>query len=158
MGDAFGVLQDNGRLMDALKHCSNMLSELRTGMLSPKYYYELCKDATERGCVAMVLGLTPWCPRARSLLQDMLIFDELRYLESYLVEEHKRGKRLSDLYELVQYAGNILPRLYLLVTGTYRHKARKRWQELQVAKASPEYFGCPSAPAVWHFSHATLWC
>jgi len=28
--------------MDALKHCSNMLSELRTGMLSPKYYYELC--------------------------------------------------------------------------------------------------------------------
>jgi len=28
--------------MDALKHCSNMLSELRTGLLSPKYYYELC--------------------------------------------------------------------------------------------------------------------
>ena len=33
-----------------------------------------------------------------------------------MIEEHKRGKRLSDLYELVQYAGNILPRLYLLVT------------------------------------------
>jgi len=49
----------------------------------------------------------------------MLIFDELRHLEVYLIAEHKRGKRLSDLYELVQYAGNILPRLYLLVTGTW---------------------------------------
>ena len=39
-----GGTQDNGRLMDALKHCSNMLSELRTGMLSPKYYYELCTE------------------------------------------------------------------------------------------------------------------
>jgi len=34
--------------MDALKHCSNMLSELRTGMLSPKYYYELCTHAVPR--------------------------------------------------------------------------------------------------------------
>jgi len=50
---------------------------------------------------------------------DVHIFDELRHLEAFLIEEHKRGKRLSDLYELVQYAGNILPRLYLLVTGTY---------------------------------------
>ena len=46
-----------------------------------------------------------------------MIFDQLRHLEAFLVEEHKRGKKLSDLYELVQYAGNILPRLYLLVTG-----------------------------------------
>jgi len=29
--------------MDGLKHCSNMLAELRTSLLSPKYYYELCK-------------------------------------------------------------------------------------------------------------------
>ena len=28
--------------MDGLKHASNMLSELRTSMLSPKNYYELC--------------------------------------------------------------------------------------------------------------------
>ena len=68
---------------------------------------------------ALLQGLTlPGRVRSGVALQDMLIFDELRYLESYLVEEHKRGKRLSDLYELVQYAGNILPRLYLLVTGT----------------------------------------
>lgn len=34
--------QDKSKLMDALKHASNMLGELRTSMLSPKSYYELC--------------------------------------------------------------------------------------------------------------------
>jgi hypothetical protein len=28
--------------MEALKHASSMLSELRTTLLSPKSYYELC--------------------------------------------------------------------------------------------------------------------
>ena len=28
--------------MDGLKHASTMLSELRTSLLSPKSYYELC--------------------------------------------------------------------------------------------------------------------
>uniref|UniRef100_A0A8B9HFI4 Vacuolar protein sorting-associated protein 35 n=1 Tax=Astyanax mexicanus TaxID=7994 RepID=A0A8B9HFI4_ASTMX len=32
---------DKNKLMDALKHASNMLGELRTSMLSPKSYYEL---------------------------------------------------------------------------------------------------------------------
>lgn len=34
---------DKSRLMDALKLASTMLSELRTSLLSPKSYYELCK-------------------------------------------------------------------------------------------------------------------
>lgn len=33
---------DQSKLMDALKHASNMISELRTSLLSPKHYYELC--------------------------------------------------------------------------------------------------------------------
>ena len=74
--------------MDALKHASNMLSELRTSLLSPKSYYELY----------------------------MCVNDKLRHLEMYLVEEFKGGRKLADLYELVQYAGNIIPRLYLLIT------------------------------------------
>jgi len=78
---------DNNNLMDALKHASNMICELRTSLLSPKNYYALYIDA----------------------------FDQLRFLESYLLEQ-KHGKRMAELYELVQYAGNILPRLYLLVT------------------------------------------
>lgn len=35
---------DKNRLMDALKSASTMLGELRTSLLSPKSYYELCKQ------------------------------------------------------------------------------------------------------------------
>ena len=74
--------------MEALKHASNMLSELRTSLLSPKSYYELYMSVT----------------------------DQLRHLEMYLLDEFQRGRKMADLYELVQYAGNIIPRLYLLIT------------------------------------------
>jgi len=96
--EAFGVVKnqsfqmkrclDKGKLMDGLKHASNMLSELRTSLLSPKSYYELY----------------------------MAISDELRHLEIYLLDEFSKGRKVADLYELVQYAGNIVPRLYLLIT------------------------------------------
>lgn len=79
---------DKGKLMDGLKHASTMLGELRTSLLSPKSYYELY----------------------------MAISDELRHLELYLVDEFQKGRKVADLYELVQYAGNIVPRLYLLIT------------------------------------------
>ncbi|CDS09286.1 hypothetical protein LRAMOSA10646 [Lichtheimia ramosa] len=80
---------ENNRLMDGLKHCSNMLGELRTSALTPKNYYELY----------------------------MAIFDALRHLSIYLTEAHQSGRHhLADLYELVQYAGNIVPRLYLMIT------------------------------------------
>ncbi|KAG0317521.1 Vacuolar protein sorting-associated protein 35 [Dissophora globulifera] len=80
---------DNNKLMDGLKHCSTMLAELRTSNLTPKSYYELY----------------------------MAIFDALRHVSTYLKEAHQSGRHhLADLYELVQYAGNIVPRLYLMVT------------------------------------------
>jgi len=61
-----------------------MLAELRTSSLSPKQYYELY----------------------------MAVFDALRHLSSYLYDAHVQDKHhLADLYELVQYAGNIVPRL-----------------------------------------------
>lgn len=66
-----------------------MLAELRTSSLSPKQYYELY----------------------------MAVFDALRHLSSYLYDAHVQDKHhLADLYELVQYAGNIVPRLYLMIT------------------------------------------
>jgi vacuolar protein sorting-associated protein 35 len=46
----------------------------------------------------------------------MMVFDELGYLESHFIEEHKKGRKMADLYESVQHAGNIVPRLYLLIT------------------------------------------
>ena len=45
----------------------------------------------------------------------MSVFDALRYLSVHLRENHPVN-HLADLYELVQYAGNIIPRLYLMVT------------------------------------------
>ena len=79
---------DKNKLMDGLKHASNMLGELRTSLLSPKSYYELY----------------------------MAVCDELRHLELYLLDEFQKGRKVADLYELVQYAGNIVPRMYLLIT------------------------------------------
>ncbi|AOA66709.1 Endosomal subunit of membrane-associated retromer complex required for retrograde transport [Komagataella phaffii GS115] len=77
----------NPQFMDALKHASTFLSELRTNKLSPKLYYELY----------------------------VLVFDGLAYLSDFLKESHQTN-HLADLYELVQYAGNIVPRLYLMIT------------------------------------------
>lgn len=47
----------------------------------------------------------------------MSIFDAMRHLTAFLTEGHTSGRHhLADLYELVQYAGNIVPRLYLMIT------------------------------------------
>ena len=67
-----------GKLMDALKHASTFLAELRTSLLSPKQYYELY----------------------------ISVFDALSYLGSYLRENHTTY-HLADIYELVQYAGTL---------------------------------------------------
>ena len=99
-------LETSGKLMDALKcwcvsstfdnstsansngsRSSTLVSELRTGNLGPKQYYELY----------------------------MSVFDALRHLSVYLRDSHPVN-HLADLYELVQYAGNIIPRLYLMIT------------------------------------------
>src|ERR1700753_3422022 len=45
----------------------------------------------------------------------MSVFDALRMLAAHLKDNHPTN-HLADLYELVQYAGNIIPRLYLMVT------------------------------------------
>jgi len=66
---------------------STLVSELRTSTISPKQYYELY----------------------------MSVFDALRHLSVYLRDSHPVN-HLADLYELVQYAGNIVPRLYLMIT------------------------------------------
>ncbi len=44
------------------------------------------------------------------------MFDELRTLEAYFIEEAKGGRKMTTVYEKVQHAGQIIPRLYLLIT------------------------------------------
>uniref|UniRef100_A0A7S1APQ6 Vacuolar protein sorting-associated protein 35 n=1 Tax=Noctiluca scintillans TaxID=2966 RepID=A0A7S1APQ6_NOCSC len=78
---------DSDNLRDALKHSSNMICELRTSLLSPKTYYELY----------------------------MQVFNEMQHLAVFFGDRQRHGRKMSDLYESVQHAGNILPRLYLVV-------------------------------------------
>lgn len=89
----------DGNLLQALKHCSNFLNELRTNQLTPKQYYELY----------------------------IAVFDSLENLSSQLLASYKSKQKkrlatnstatpfLADLYELVQYSGNIIPRLYMMI-------------------------------------------
>ena len=46
----------------------------------------------------------------------MSVFDELTFLENYFLDEHSWGRKMADLYESVQHAAHILPRIYLLIT------------------------------------------
>lgn len=79
---------DNDNLREALKHSSNLICELRTALLSPKNYYEL------------------YCQ----------VFQEMQHLAAFFSDKSRHGRKMIDLYESVQHAGNILPRLYLLAT------------------------------------------
>ncbi|CAK9435404.1 uncharacterized protein LODBEIA_P01310 [Lodderomyces beijingensis] len=111
---------DENKLLPALKHCSNLLNELRANQLTPKQYYEMY----------------------------MMVFDALEILSGYLLSSYnakmkKKSKSddsaangsgsskgspksqkvnnnttsafLADLYEIVQYSGNIIPRLYMMI-------------------------------------------
>ena len=80
---------DNDNIKDVLQHAANMLYELRTGRLTPKHYYNLY----------------------------MAVVDELHTLEDHFVTLNKKGTTMEELYRMVQHAGNVLPRLYLLVTA-----------------------------------------
>lgn len=85
---------DSHNVKEAIRYATSLLAELRTPKLSPRNYYEL------------YMGVT----------------DELRELELYFEEEdHKDrdgtgGRSIVELYEQVQHVGNIIPRLYLLIT------------------------------------------
>lgn len=58
----------------------------------------------------------------------MLVFDQLRHLEMFFREENARGRRMKELYEVVQHAGNIVPRLYLMITvGSVYIKSKARF-------------------------------
>ena len=71
--------------MEALKHAANMIGQLRTGLLTAQNYYQLY----------------------------IATFSHLQYLQTFIMDECEKGENITKLYELVQYAGNILPRLYV---------------------------------------------
>jgi vacuolar protein sorting-associated protein 35 len=104
---------DQGNLREALRYSAAMLGELRTGFLGPQQYYELY----------------------------VAVGDELEALAQFLQEETEAAaaaggggagagaapanaaqraappRSAAELYEAVQHAGNVLPRLYLMVVA-----------------------------------------
>ena len=80
---------ENYNMRQCLKETSIMLLELKTPFLSPKNYYHLFTA----------------------------IFDQMQHIELFFIEDYKRGRDLIDLYDSVQQASNIIPRLYLLITA-----------------------------------------
>ena len=46
----------------------------------------------------------------------MQVFQELQHLCAYFSDPNRVNRKMAELYESVQHAGNILPRLYLLVS------------------------------------------
>lgn len=92
---------DNGNIREALRKAMELLGELRTSLLSPQNYYDLYMNAT----------------------------DVLRRLEAFIIDEDAKntgGVSVVDLYESVQHAGTIVPRLYLLITvGSAYIKSKK---------------------------------
>jgi len=79
---------EQNNLRQCLKNTNALLLELRTKILTPKNYYHLYTAA----------------------------FDEMMYFSNFLKDEIKRGRQVKDIYESVQQAKFIIPRLYLLIT------------------------------------------
>jgi vacuolar protein sorting-associated protein 35 len=81
--------QDAGDEPEALRHAAALLGELRAGALGPRAYYELYVLATA----------------------------ELAALRAFFEARLAAGRAPAALYAAVQHAGNVLPRLYLLVAA-----------------------------------------
>ena len=81
---------DGGDLKAVLREATEMLKELRTNELTPKFYYELYME----------------------------ILNEMRYLENFFMGyANEGGGSAAEIYRKVQATQQIVPRLYLLVTA-----------------------------------------
>ena len=80
---------DKNNLRQCLRESYILLSELRTNNLTPRKYYHLYISA----------------------------FDVMLNIKNYMAEEIGRGRRLIDLYDSVQQAKHVIPRLYLMITA-----------------------------------------
>ena len=70
-----------------LKETAHMLLELKSSLLTPNSYYQLYS----------------------------VCLDEMLTVLNFFKEEARRGRRMKRLYNVVQQASNIIPRLYLMV-------------------------------------------
>jgi vacuolar protein sorting-associated protein 35 len=78
---------DRNNCRSVLKETAHMLLELKSSLLTPNSYYQLYS----------------------------VCLDEMLTVLNFFKEEARRGRRMKRLYNVVQQASNIIPRLYLMV-------------------------------------------
>ena len=104
------LLQDEDNLREALRFSAAMLGELRTSQLTPQKYFELYMQTfTELQHLEVQMQQLYMHPAV-----ICCCFQHCRTmhaLQMFFKEEHKKGRQYSDLYELVQHAGYVLPRM-----------------------------------------------
>ena len=78
---------DRNNCRSVLKETAHMLLELKSSLLTPNSYYQLYS----------------------------VCLDEMLNVLNFFKEEARRGRRMRRLYDVIQQASNIIPRLYLMV-------------------------------------------
>jgi len=78
---------DRNNCRATLRETAHMLLELKSSLLTPSSYYQLYS----------------------------VILDEMLNVLNFFKEEARRGRRMRKLYDIVQQASNIIPRLYLMI-------------------------------------------
>jgi len=78
---------DRNNCRATLRESAIMLLELKSSILTPSSYYQLYS----------------------------VILDEMLNVLNFFKEEARRGRRMRKLYDIVQQASNIIPRLYLMI-------------------------------------------
>ena len=78
---------DRNNCRATLRETAHMLLELKSSFLTPSSYYQLYS----------------------------VILDEMLNVLNFFKEEARRGRRMRKLYDIVQQASNIIPRLYLMI-------------------------------------------
>ena len=79
--------RDRNNCRATLRETAHMLLELKSSLLTPSSYYQLYS----------------------------VILDEMLNVLNFFKEEARRGRRMRKLYDIVQQASNIIPRLYLMI-------------------------------------------
>ena len=80
---------DRNNCRATLRETAHMLLELKSSLLTPSSYYQLYS----------------------------VILDEMLNVVNFFKEEARRGRRMRILYDIVQQASNIIPRLYLMIAA-----------------------------------------
>ena len=78
---------DRNNCRATLRETAHMLLELKSSILTPSSYYQLYS----------------------------VVLDEMLNVLNFFKEEARRGRRMRKLYDTVQQASNIIPRLYLMI-------------------------------------------